>query len=855
MTKNRHELPRKRPDRSKKDDIAEDLPTLEPLADDLPTLEPADGELPTLEAADEAPEPEGPVKVACTEGGEASFDTVLTVDVPAMDKKAVADAVQAPLQRACATNAARLRHRKVLVRFTGDAVVGSAVKDLVAQLLAPHKPLLAVVRRGFGDETVLQGKLPEATVATNDADGALRVDVGTGELDQADLAVALAPHLDRIAAGASGRRVTFVFGGKAKPDAALRAALSQRLQAAGAVRAAIGERVLFDTELARAVRCTVAGDVLTVAVTPLRDDATTVDALSLVLPEHAAACLGRTVRIELASPSQPARDAAVEFARKHGAARIEVGREIVWPRLVTATSGNELVLRLDPAGRDRAQVLAALQAEAPLHAAAAAKGRAVVVDWPAGFALDTEAAAAVAAVAGALGAKALACTIGGEHREPFVPEPVTAASDGDATTVRLLGEAGKPAELQRAVDRRLPAIARGVRGKSVRVHVAGAVAVSRTLLRGVCGQLEAAGAMRLEVEEGGNVDVLLPAMLTVTRTGDVVRVAAMTAGRDAAQQAKALARELDAAALPAGATVLVGPSAAADAVVAATIAKGAARVLLDGAAPVQVHPPLFDGFEKKGTAVRLRIAGGPDEAMVARQLERELPAQLARLGVLAGQTVTLAWPGAEPGSASTARLVGALADKKASKVLLDRGDGKPQQLHPPLPAPAPVPPPPPPAVTAPSAAPVPAAAAAPGATPPDVLVPPPFAAMPGSVMHGNLAVLARRDDAVPPLVVLGVRAGTDPAHVAAVQAELAQHLPRLRGRAVLLVPRVDDQDVPVRKPDALLEALRQSVPAAAAATLVFRGPDAQGRPHFQVLHSTLRALPVGATFADPRARR
>ena len=41
---------------------------------------------------------------------------------------------------------------------------------------------------------------------------------------------------------------------------------------------------------------------------------------------------------------------------------------------------------------------------------------------------------------------------------------------------------------------------------------------------------------------------------------------------------------------------------------------------------------------------------------------------------------------------------------------------------------------------------------------------------------------------------------------------------------------------------------------AAAAALVFRGPDAQGRPHFQVLNSSLRAMPVGATFVDPRRR-
>ena len=46
----------------------------------------------------------------------------------------------------------------------------------------------------------------------------------------------------------------------------------------------------------------------------------------------------------------------------------------------------------------------------------------------------------------------------------------------------------------------------------------------------------------------------------------------------------------------------------------------------------------------------------------------------------------------------------------------------------------------------------------------------------------------------------------------------------------------------------------QPAVAAAAATLVFGGPDALGGPHFQVLHSNLRALPVGGTFGDPRAK-
>lgn len=840
MTKNRHELPRKKPGRSAKDEIIEDLPTLEPLADELPTLQPLDEDAPARAPVVD----DGPVKVACAAGGEAGFDAVLTVDVPAMDKKAVADAVKAPLQRACSAAAATLRHHKVLVRFTGEAMVGSAVKDLVAETLKAHKPLLAVVRRGFGDETVAQGKLPEVAVTTSEQGGATKVEVGTGDLEAVDLPIAFAAHLARLAAAGKGKKFTFAFTGKARPDAALRAQIAKDLLAGGAVRAALGERVLFDQELAGRVRVATSGDTTTIAVDVADDERTTADALSLVLPEHAAACKGKVVRIELSKASAAPRESCVEFAKQHGAARVEVGGDVVWPKLVTLVAGHETVLRLAANGRSRQQVLAALAAECPEHAGAC-KGKAVVVDWPAGFALDAEAEACLRGAAAALSAKTVACTVGGESREPFLPDPVAFSTVGDKTTVRLDSEAGKPVELQRAIDRRLPAKSRELRGKAVRVQVVGGAAVSRTLLRSTCSALEAAGVMHLEVEEAGNVDVLLPAMLTVTKVGDVVRIAAMTAGRDAAQQGKALQRELEAAALPAGCSVVVGASAAADAVVAAVLAKGAARVSLDGAAPVQVHPPLLAMAEKKGPGMRLVVTPGGDDAMVARQLERELPKLLAGLGTVAAQTVTLVWAGGDPATGNAGKLIAAFVDKKASKVLFDRGDGKPQTVHPaPVAAPAPAP-------AAAAAATAPASAVVPAPAP--AATPPAIPAM--TAGGGRLVLLARRDEAVPPMIVLGIAAGTDTAHLAAVQAELQEHLPRFRGRSVLLVLRDGERDVPVRKPDALVDVLRQLVPTTAAATLVFRGPDAQGRPHFQVLHSTLRALPVGATFGDPRARR
>jgi hypothetical protein len=754
MTKNRHELPRKRPARNAKDEIAEELPTLDPVADELPTLEAVADDLPILEAAVEEPAAAGPVQVAAL-AGEAGFDVVLQVDVADMDKKAVADAVKGPFAAACQRAAATLRHRKVLVRFGGEALIGSAVKELVAATLAPHKPLLAVVQRGMGDETVAQGKLPEVACATSERDGGVHAEVATGELDASDLALALQPHHAALRAAANGKRVRLAFTGKARPDAALRGELAALLQAAGARAAAIGERVLFDKDLTDRVRAAAEGERARIAVQCADADETTLDALELALPEHAALCQGKVVRFDLSTPAAALRARCLDWAREHGAARVDFGDEIAWPPLVALVAGAEPTLRLQPNGRTTAQTLAALVAEAPAHAAAC-KGKAIVLDWPAGFALDAEAGKALCEVTGALQPAALACTFGGDLREPFVPDPCAFAQDGATTTVTLDSEAGKPAELLRAIDRRLPGKLAELHGKSVRVQVGGSAALSRTLLRGVCTTLEHAGVARLEVVDGDTVDVLMPTLLAVHKQSGGLRVEARLEGRDAAQ--------------------------------------------------------------------------------IERAVERSLAKLATALPSLAGAAVTIVWPGADGASPHVARLLDLFVGKQADKVLLEAGAGKAQQLHP---KPVVAPPPPPAAVAAPAALDVAAAPATAG----------------GAVGPAQLCLLGRRDDVAPPMVVVGVPAGAEPAHLAAVEAELQQHLPRFHGRAVLLVLRADGRDVPVRRVDPLVDLLRRTVPATAAATLFFRGPDAEGRPHFEAVHSRLASVPAGTTFVDPRARR
>jgi hypothetical protein len=541
-------------------------------------------------------------------------------------------------------------------------------------------------------------------------------------------------------------------------------------------------------------------------------------------------------------------DACVAQCRRAGAEQVVLhgagDAEVVWPPLLDCVVGGETTLRVQAGRRARAALLAAFRREASAHVAAT-KGEPVVVDWPAGFSIDAEIEAFCRdELGGLLQAKQLACTIGGERREPMLPDPAGLALDGDRFTLRLDTDAGKPLELQRAVDRRLASLAGKLRGKSARVQVTGSAPVSRTLLRSLCSAIEAAGAMRLEVEDHGTVDMLLPPLLTITRTGDTTHIAAVTAGRDEAQQAQALQRELDAASLPAGATVVVSPSAAAGLVATAAVNRGAANVLIDGPEPLCVHPPLFGVPEKTGLSRRLPVQPSGDAAMVARQLERELPALLAGLGPVMTATITIAWPGAEPKSPPVVRLVQGLVAKKAAKVLLDAGTGHPVQMHPAPPGATPI-------------------------TPVAVAAPQPVAAAPAPVVSASdepmdvvaeldaqprVTILGQKDIAEPPLVMVGVESGTDGADLRQVEAELQQLLPRLDGRCVLLVLRRGTEDMPVRREDALVSTLRRLLVGTAAATLVFRGLDARQRPFFQVADSRVSSLVVGASIADPRPR-
>lgn len=834
MTKHGHGLPRKRPGRSAKDEIDAELPELEPI-DELPELEPID-ELPELEAIEED---DGPVQGSCSESEDAGFDTAVTLDVPDMPKKEVLEAVDAPLARIAGAFGHMLRHKVVLVRFTGDGLVGSAVKGVVAERLGPAKPLKVVVKRGFGDEVVHEGALPTVEVAVADAGDGTEVTVDVGSCEQVDLPTAMAPHVVALVERAAGGRFVFQFRGGAKPDSATREALATALRDAGARRVAVGARVLFDLDVEEQVKCSVSGAEASIAVGLDVDDEDAVDALSLVLPRHREHLDGKRVRLELARASAVVQRFCVDFARDAGATLVTVGprgaAEVVWPPLVSMRGGKELELRLTPNGRERPAVLAALVAECAAHHDDTA-GKDVVVDWPEGFELDAEAIAALEEARKAMAPHRLSCTVHGDAREPFVPTPVRFENDGDVEVVVVETEAGKPKELQRAIHRRLPNHLDNLAGRAVRVEAHGDAPLSRTLRDHLCGAVAEVGPTRLELAEGGDVDVMLPPMIELAEDGDRLIVRCELAGRDEAQQQRAVRRELEGVEVALKA-VLVEASPAAALVADYALEQGASRVVLGGPEPMQVHPPLIERAEKKGKQARLTVEPSGDAAMDARMVDAELPSRLEEIGSLVGATVTVSWPGVEADAVAVAKTVEALRAKNAAKVLLDSGEDEPAQLYP---------------EAAPEVeAPAPAAEAAPGSEQPasadaDVRT----AAPPAS--DGLLTLIQRIDDQTPPVAVVGVADGEGEDHLAAVNGALERSSPHFVGRAVLLVPQRAGVDAPVRRPTPLAQLLSRAVPQAAAATLLFRGPDAQGRAHFEVVDSSVPHLPTGATFADPR---
>lgn len=806
MSPSRRRKTSARSSKSSRRALADDL-ELEPAegAEELPLLEPAEDELVELDS-------ESGIAITCEPTGEEGLDVAMVVDLPEMEKKAVVGALGEPLRRAADQHARMLRHRRIVVRFEGNTLIGSDAKAAVAEIMAAARPAKVVVRRGYGDEVVHESTPPSVTLRSREEAGAVVVDVDSGGLEPEDLVVALEAQMPGLTAGAAGKSFVFAFRG-ATPDAEGRGWLRSSLVAAGAARARLGEDVLLDRELEARVQLASSEGSAAIQVTPADEEDATLLAMDLVLAPAAAQLRGRKVFVEFLGRAPRARELErlVVLSRQAQPARVQVAApagvaDQIWPPLLEVEEGaGGVVVRVRDGGRDRAAIIASFAREAAMHKSRLT-GRPVTVDWPAGFALDEALEkTCLEATLGACRPTSVACTFGGENREPFLPRPVAVSSAKEAATLRVDTDTGKPAELMRALDRSLGRTAAELAGKSVRVEIHGAGTTSRGMLRKIEEAGRRAGVRRLEIEEGGVVDVVLPPLLHVDKDGGAVRVEVTPSDRTPAQVDLALQRELEAAEIAQGASWTLQASGQDDALVRAALARGASRVVLEGASPLQVHPPLL-GAERTGDALVLRAAPSGDEASVTAQIEHELPRLLTAQGDLSPVAVTVVWPGAKDASAGPlAALVERLVAASPRVVLLDQGRGRARQLHP-------------------------------------------------EVVPDYVTLLGRKDDPAAPLAMLGIDQGRGDAHLERVQAKLAMFAPLLEGRRVLLVLRDDGRDRPFAGDDPLLTAVRAFVDSRSAATLVFRGVDANRRPYFEAVHSTTEQVKVGTRFADPRPR-
>ncbi len=795
----------------------EELETLE-FADDeeLATPEPAgDEELETLEPADD----ESPVTVSLGPADEDGWDLRFTVTVPAMEKDAIAGAVEGPLARAARGASKQLRWQRVAVEFQGDALIPSAIKAVVARALAPVKPLRVIVQRGYPNEIVHEDTMPTVRATTDLHGHAVRVSIDTGDLDPADLPGAMQPELARLGIGAHGRQFSFAFSGNVRPDAEVNDLIRVALSKAGAVRAVIAdeegaESVLFDRELETRVRIEDRDGNVAVTVSPAEDPSVTAAALGLVLRGARERIGGRSVEVRFDGHAARPEEVAtlLELAAALKPQQMELARadgtpDLLWPRLLrVAAKGDRILLGVQQSERDDASNIAAFQREVA-KLVDTIGGKQVTVDWPAGFAFEAEVERrCIDEALGPLAPKSVACTFGGEQREPFLPSPVTFRTDsdgfGELRIVRVDTDAGKPAELARAIERRLARAARGLRDQRVRVEIAGSGALSRTMQRTLYETIEHAGTRRLELDDHGTLDVVFPSLLTIERTGEkAFQITADATDRDDAQLESSMQRELDAAEIPEGSTVRVAPSALADRLVERLVELGATRVVVDGEPPVQVHPALFAAPVRDGDRLRITADPGSEDELVLAQVEHELPGLLAREGQLADVDVTLVWPGAsQPYSLPLSRTIDELSTAGPRKLTLDAGDGHAVQLLP-------------------------------------------------EVTPEYVTVLGRNDGATPPLLLLGVDQGSDDEHLAAIGARLDELRPDIEGRRVLILVTHHGREFAANEDLAVVQAAREKIDGIAAATLLRR------RDHFEVVHSTLESLATGTKVRDPRPGR
>ena len=776
--------------------------------EELETLEPVDDaeDLETLDEWDAVPEADPRIRAELTAGSD-TVQVTLTAgeDIP---KDEFAAAVGASLGALAAEHAKALRWQDVTVEFAGDALIPSAAKAACAAALEGFKPALVVVQRGMGDERVHEAVRPTLDVTFDTTNDGLEIVVDAGGIESIDVEDLFAAAIRARATELTEHDVILKLHG-AVADKSL-AVLCETIAGTKASKLTLvadgsDPRLVFDRELDRMIQIRGASvDGFDTEVEIIGTDAARVQAgCELVLAAKREDVANKRVLVKAGDDGVAA--AVVRSLKASGASAIAAGigdksPELHWPGVLSehVAKDGELHVELRLDDRDRPAVVRAIARELA-ELGGALHGRTVVVDWADDGQLDDELERALVHD-GLLqhGVTRVAYVFGGTDREPVAPAPMRFEAKGDdRVDWHFDTEAGKPAEILRYMDRRLSGEARKLADRDVRVVAEGQGAISRTLKQHLVDFAQAASAKVLRLDDHGEVELLYPTPVVIDAASGsdaLLRVQVPGLGED---ELCAFVREAveGADALGASTTVHVDICEHESAVVATLVDVGVGRVARAVDPVVILHPRLVHGDESDGEQRVISMQPAEDGEHTLRQVENELPQALAARGCDAAE-VLLRWPDVRPPyPGAVSRAVEILVHAGASTVKIDNGR-RMRTAHP-------------------------------------------------EQAPEFVSVLGRRDSGEPPMILLGVDATDGEACIPGVETALGA-LGDLDGRRVLVVFSREDHEVPAAADDPVRQRVEELLEPRAAAVLI------QRERGFEVTHSKLEGLAVGAAFADPR---
>jgi hypothetical protein len=809
------------------DDGLEEIPELEPMDEDgleeIPELDFADDE---LEAIDDEPgDPKGTVirvEAPDSEADREKYDVRVVAEVPAMEKPEVPDAVTAALRLALPDFADDLRLRRIVVHFAGEAMIPSKIKEPLAGAFAHLRPALVAMQRGYDDELVVENEIPSAEVRVEKlGDNEHRVIVESGDLLPAELRVLVSEPIAALGGDANGQRYEVCFVGKHAPDDQLRGLLHSTLENAGARALTLiktegaAPHMLFDRDLEELIELRESEldgvDTELTLGTPNNHEQLHA-AIDHMLTPQSALITGRVVRF-----STEADDATVaellERLRQLKPTRVERTREgaepqILIPRLLKAvTKDDNTTVGVKHDERSRPALLESFGREI-YEIREHIRGQKVVVQWPAETQFDEE--LENACLNGALlplEPKSVVFRAGDLRMQMFPVAVEVHAHEEHDVVVKLNTEAGLPADLAVAIEKRLESHQHEIQGRPVRFELEGSGPVSRSMQRKIFEQLDKSNAPHAALVGPLGTDILLPRLLQAETLGDKeLKLRADAGGRDAGQIEAALGRELKDIEIPSeGSVQLAGPDEVLEPLRKHALEAGASRLLLGEDAPVQVHPALFAEPVTDGGRVTLRAQPGEDAEMLLRQQSREVPALLAQLGGTGDKEIHVEWPGAsKPFEGALGATIDALKNTGPAALRVDPGSGaRVMQVLP-------------------------------------------------EVIRRDVTIIGRRDAGDPPMRMVGIEWTDEPEEIELTVQQLDAMRDDLHGARVLVlfVDHSGAETPPHKDDEALVAAVHDKLSEIAGAMLLHRQQGEQSM--FEAVTSNLDVIQVGAFFRDPR---